>query len=108
MNRTITRDIFQNSSSANNESVEDNLTGDEIVHVGFDWTYQATIYVLNSLLHFIFLDKVLKFILVKNCIICVIKMSIIAITLSYAFDVKNMVKKCKIIIKSYLNSYCIN
>ena len=58
MNRTITRDIFLNSSLANDESVKDNLTGDKIVHVGFDWTYQATVYVVNSLLHFIFLDEV--------------------------------------------------
>ena len=80
MNRTITKDIFQNSSPANDESVKDNLTWDRIVHVGFDWTYQATIYVVNSLLHFIFLDKVLKSILVKIYIICLIKMSIIART----------------------------
>ena len=95
MNRTITKDIFQNSYLTNDESVRDNLTGDKIVHVGFDWTYQATVYVVNSLLHFIFLDKVLKFILVKICIICVIKMSIIARTSSYVFDLKNMVKKCQ-------------
>ena len=57
MNRTITRDIFQNSALANDESVKDNLTGDKIVHVGFDWTYQATIYVVNSSLHFIFFPQ---------------------------------------------------
>ena len=89
MNRTITRDIFQNTSPADNESVKDNLNGEKIVHVGFDWTYQATVYMVNSLLHFIFLDKVLKSILVKICIICLVTMSIIARTSSYVFDVKN-------------------